>query len=1170
MNRHLARSVSRAGAVFVATALALFVSFVLGHELLQERLPGDAAMHVGYATWLNQYFPSVPHWYPLQGGGESLLHGYPVLPHLIVVGLHRLSGLSIYQAFSLLSFVLYPIAALGFYLFGSAVLRSRMAGLIASILYLLSPVSWTWMYDWGFFAQHVGQAILPYCLLALRSTLHFEQVDQRGGMRRLATLAAAVLTVIATLSHMLIGVAALFGMVAYAVARSIVVPRPRKASAARGGLKVVILVTMLVTLVGAAYFIPFVKYGEVANRDGLNTISPALMPRIRIESLSGVEPIDELEIISRMQFSLPIAALALLGGFLAFLRKRHGEEPRENVLAWALVLCFAVIYVVSPGLVTAIYEVSPTVARLVSFRSMLILATLLAPVLAAYSCLSIPSVTMEWLRRRLPIRDGKWHSTSFGEASTRLAQAAFSIGIVFTSLAIFPTVEEGDRWLHNLGPRKFDTRDLWNVRADDPCSTGAQTTEDIASALCALPEARRAINISEFGMGCAALLREGTELPLLCETASPTAADVVSFETMCSEGEGKARYPEVCSAINKPLVAQLLPAEWPRPDLHTGNPITQGHQVLNELFAGEAQRIDLSPHLGRLAQDQAIYTGASQIPSYTNQLSLNHLLWGFEIERVFLDDSGDSRAISEFADWFGLQYVAIDPSLDRAENFTQAGWESVYANDRLQVLKNKTPEPLASVVTQPVVLVLGGGDSSIYRDLFKDAVDGLLPFDRTVLVEGDRKVDEYPLDELLRFDGLLLHGYGYNDSSRAWSNLEQYAASGGSIFVDTGWQFQVPEWEFSEAPEVLPVASLSWESFDVPPSYRLDAGITIGAVDVGQFDPLIWEGGPWGVSAAQSDQVRSWGRIVLEGDDKPLIVAGEYGAGRIVWSGMNYITHMNAYRNSEEERLLGSIFDWLFKGQREQIPPPVVSRSHPDSVTFSVSAPAGNSLWLYWRESYYPNWHAELRTTEGVEQLPVYRAGPGMMLIRVDSPSRDAVVTLTWKLSASDIAGWIATAVGGLMLAGLLLDGLLMDGKGLTWLKIAIVTSAPRPFLGAETTREWVGQKRQQTSDGAFSQGQLRYSPSEAVPWMHVGDGPGSAAGMESSAEGQQGAEDGEARGGLPREAEHRRRLTSDVDPGRITDQEELLRAWLDEAGHREDEWAAKLLANKKKPNGDQ
>src|SRR3990170_8788204 len=119
----LALAVSHAAVVAV---VLLAISYFFGHSILDGRLQGsDSPLHLGYAVWLDQYFPHLPHWYPLQGGGASILHGYPLLAHLMVVLLHRLSGLSILQAFRLVTFATFPLTAFGIYLLGWSILGRK-------------------------------------------------------------------------------------------------------------------------------------------------------------------------------------------------------------------------------------------------------------------------------------------------------------------------------------------------------------------------------------------------------------------------------------------------------------------------------------------------------------------------------------------------------------------------------------------------------------------------------------------------------------------------------------------------------------------------------------------------------------------------------------------------------------------------------------------------------------------------------------------------------------------------------------------------------------------------------------------------------------------------------------------------------------------------------------
>src|SRR3990172_12746947 len=174
MNSRRVAGVLRASGVLASilhlafsSAVIVGLSYFLGWDVVRGSGQGnDSPLHISSAYWLNHFFPDVPHWYPLQGGGMSLLHGYPVLPHLLVVAVSRVSGLSVGQAYHLISFLTFPLAALGVYLFCWLVLRRQTVGLIAAVFYLLAPITWTWMYNWGFFPQQVALVLLPPALIS--------------------------------------------------------------------------------------------------------------------------------------------------------------------------------------------------------------------------------------------------------------------------------------------------------------------------------------------------------------------------------------------------------------------------------------------------------------------------------------------------------------------------------------------------------------------------------------------------------------------------------------------------------------------------------------------------------------------------------------------------------------------------------------------------------------------------------------------------------------------------------------------------------------------------------------------------------------------------------------------------------------------------------------------
>ena len=75
-------------------------------------------------------------------------------------------------------------------------------------------------------------------------------------------------------------------------------------------------------------------------------------------------------------------------------------------------------------------------------------------------------------------------------------------------------------------------------------------------------------------------------------------------------------------------------------------------------------------------------------------------------------------------------------------------------------------------------------------------VGGIVLTQGYLLAEGSRDIDDFSPEELSKFDVLLLHGYQYGSGEEAWDLLNAYVSGGGSLFIDTGWQYFIPEWEW--------------------------------------------------------------------------------------------------------------------------------------------------------------------------------------------------------------------------------------------------------------------------------------------------------------------------------------------------------------------------------------
>jgi uncharacterized membrane protein len=501
--------------------------------------------------------------------------------------------------------------------------------------------------------------------------------------------------------------------------------------------------------------------------------------------------------------------------------------------------------------------------------------------------------------------------------------------------------------------------------------------------------------------------------------------------------------------------------EWPRFEI--SNLPLQNHEaerLAAYLPEENLLRIDVSSHLEGLGGELLAVTDASQVHIDPGELSLIQSGWEYQRNVFYTRDAGVSEygnveSLNNTAQYYGTKYIFLDSIKDRVDLYEDAGWELIHDDGGVQLWYYPDSKGLASYSSKPAILITEKSGRKNYKTIFRLANDGLLTYQEACLVEGEKRIDSYTVDDLIPFDALFLTGYEYRNRSKAWETLAAYVEQGGSLFVDTGWQYAVAEWEFESAPDVLPVDRLTWTDYGMVEEYDLGSVEFVNDIDVTQFKPLIWEGKPWALSGAEPANIREWGLTVLSANGRPLIVAGEYGEGRVIWSGMNLINHaLYMGENEAELDLLHNILNWLLKGKEgADLHRPVIERDNPDQIIFSLEAAPNDKTWLYWREAHYPNWHAYLQGDAGEREIPIFRSGPGFMLMPIETSSEEVSVTLRWEQSFIESASIVVSIMGVIFLIVIAIDGLFLDGQGLTWVKIAFTMRLPRPILDEETHR---------------------------------------------------------------------------------------------------------------------
>lgn len=468
---------------------------------------------------------------------------------------------------------------------------------------------------------------------------------------------------------------------------------------------------------------------------------------------------------------------------------------------------------------------------------------------------------------------------------------------------------------------------------------------------------------------------------------------------------------------------QVSMNDWPSFTMSENDDPNAG-EIANELAdtlgLNQDDRVEISPLLGALLEVFPLYSDSSTVSAYFYEGSLIRGMKGYQTSAYWKPGYGTTREVDDLASWLGIEYVVMDRFRDQADSFSAGSWESIALPDdkylgRLSIKRFREASGLASVLTVPRVLVISGEDGGLYQQAFRLFNAGAMPLSKATVVEGESKIDDYSPQELARFDMVFLHGYQYKDNELAWGSLEQYVSGGGSLFFDTGWQYWVPDWELADAPRLFPFESLSWLATGDAAELSVADDIPLAQPNLEAFAPMLWNDQPWGISSS-SGNLRNWVVPVLKAGDLPIVTVGEYGAGKVIWSGMNLIGHILTYGSPEETSFLTSLLQWgLPAANRAWQGQVAFNRDYPDSVTLSITGKVPEGSSLLWREAYAPGWHASVELNGVAEPVPIYRAGPGMMLLDLPESDGGALrIDLNFKLG---VAGWIGKLLSSLALA---------------------------------------------------------------------------------------------------------------------------------------------------------
>ena len=977
----------------VAAAIIFAVAYVLSWQILWAGMAGsEAPFHLHLIDWVATSFPNPPWWYQWDGMGVSYREAYPLASSWLAVAASYAFSTNLEGGAQVIQFALMPLTAIGLYAFFDWRLRRPLAGVAAAVLFMLSPIGWVEWTHFGLYASWVGMVLLMPGLIALDAFFFAWLAGDRSWRFRISGVSFVVITTALGVVSPHLLAAPLIAALAYVLA----LPRTSMRRVWHWLFAVVPALYAGILLLSAFWLAAEVQYLAVVRSHwagaGTNFDLGRLTP-IDLGSLLSLQPLRDGNLGDQYSFTPAALLPALLGVTLAV------KDGRARLLVGLSVVGIALM--TFHDLYRPLFAI-PGFAEfaVVAHRPFQLLASIAVPALAALGLFEIPRLLLGFAVRRW-----SWPArVRVGLAMT--LPIVIVIVLVFDIYTFASRVDAGGHLAY--GPSEFgapDLRDLWLQHPPDVCmqpGTGP-------SPLCSDALLSTNFSVSQLVPACVSGGQVRTDAPVcrgirLDAHLNPQwGGDPGLITQTAAWCEG--RNDPVCAARYLPLSDQLLNlAQW-RPLAVTcqlGCPARQ--QALAKLgatFPSPPARAELNSGVAQL--DMAFHTlvGGGITHSYNDQVIPSRELASWLEESMLVNSGTETK--SELAAALGVDAVVLSPAqADRAADYRQMGWVQVSSNPIAFV--NPQPSGLAAQWSDGAsVLVVGGTQASVpalYNFVFERATSGILPFASAWLVRGpSATIDDYSDAELSRYSGIILLGYQYNDQSTAWSRLDRYVRGGGHLFVETGWQYNDPDWNISSAPATLPVSSLRWGGLDPSAPVLVD-----GSVDP-QFGRFVYGGGGWGASSAGA--IRPGASQLVKVGDRVVVARWQLGKGRVVWSGMNLLAHDASSGSTDEDQFVTSQLAWLFApadGPEVQVSlPPTWTGAN--EVILALQESNTPSLVLL-KESLFPGWSARLVTPYGTQSVRLVGGEMDFMVAMLGPVPAGSRLVFTYGPTALEVASW--------------------------------------------------------------------------------------------------------------------------------------------------------------------
>lgn len=316
---------------------------------------------------------------------------------------------------------------------------------------------------------------------------------------------------------------------------------------------------------------------------------------------------------------------------------------------------------------------------------------------------------------------------------------------------------------------------------------------------------------------------------------------------------------------------------------------------------------------------------------------------------------------------------------------------------------------LAPTSTSSILLI---GDTSAYDTIYRFLAMKNLNSQKVIVATKSNFIDDHNLDELRKFNGVILYRYDYKKQSKAWDLLRKYLQGGGNVYIETGTE--VKESEREDLPDIFPFEKT--ERKDIGKSWSIsdaDESLSKG-INFSNFSPLVYNDAPWMVSYPYS--LRPSTSVLLKNNDKVVAAQKRIGEGKLIWTGFNLPYHTIFTYNNEEATYFSNILSQIVDLSKKDTPSFKLNWVSPEKreITFS-----GAKAVLF-KEENFLGWKAKIDE----KKVRIYKVGPtspGYIYIPFDSNTNGGKLTLSYRGQILWLVWWLISSLSILILLELII-----------------------------------------------------------------------------------------------------------------------------------------------------